>query len=221
LNLFPAKGGVSAYFSPHVIMTGKDLDYEKHCKVPFGAYIQANEFNDPTNTNAPRIIDAIYLRPMHNARQGGHQVMNLETGRQTTATKVVELPMTEHIIRAVEKMAEEQGVKSLKIKGRNKQLLHPAHWVAGVDYDNNNENEGKNEGENDEDFIPDEETYLDDQDMEEEEYYERIDQSKIDKKLTPDQVKTMYGRMSHDDQTPMSHTRSARTPTKFSDPLTT
>jgi hypothetical protein len=31
----------------------------------------------------------------------------------------------------------------------------------------------------------------------------------------------VYGRMSHDDKTPMSHTHSARTPTKFSDPLTT
>ena len=106
--------------------------------------------------------------------------MNLETGRQTTATKVVELPMTEHVIRAVEKMAEEQGVKSLKITGRNKQLLHPAHWVAGVDYDNNNENQAENEEENDEDFIPDEETYPEDDDMVEEDYYDRIDQSEID-----------------------------------------
>jgi hypothetical protein len=35
LNLFPTKGGVSAYLSPHVIMTCKDLDYEKHFKAPF------------------------------------------------------------------------------------------------------------------------------------------------------------------------------------------
>ena len=31
LNLFPAKGGVSAYFSPHVIIMGQDLDYNKDC----------------------------------------------------------------------------------------------------------------------------------------------------------------------------------------------
>jgi hypothetical protein len=34
LNLFPAKGRVSAYLSPHVIMMGRNLDFEKHCQVP-------------------------------------------------------------------------------------------------------------------------------------------------------------------------------------------
>ena len=34
LNYFPAKGGVSPYYSPHVIMKHRDLDYEKHCQVP-------------------------------------------------------------------------------------------------------------------------------------------------------------------------------------------
>ena len=159
LNLFPAKGGVSAYYSPHVIMTGQDFDYNKHCQVPFGAHVQANKANDPTNTNAPRTIDAIYLVPMPNARQGGHLVMNLVTGRETTATKVTEIPVTEHVINTVAKMAEQQGIKTLKITGRNKEYLHPAHWVAGVDYDNNNQNQSKNDDDNDEDYNPDEEIY--------------------------------------------------------------
>ena len=30
LNLFPAKGGVSKYLSPRVIMTKSDLNFEKH-----------------------------------------------------------------------------------------------------------------------------------------------------------------------------------------------
>jgi hypothetical protein len=98
--------------------TISNLNYGKHCKIPLGAYVQANENNDPTHTNAPRTLDAIYLCPMPNARQGGHKVMNLETGWVTTTTKVTELPMTKHFIRAVEKMAKEQGVKSLN--GRNK-----------------------------------------------------------------------------------------------------
>ena len=106
--------------------------------------------------------------------------MNLATGRQTTATKVTELPVTEHVIKAVAKMAEEQGVKTLKITGRNKQFLHPAHWVAGVDYDNNNENQSENEDENEEDYVPDKENYPEDDDMVEEAYYDRIDQAEID-----------------------------------------
>jgi hypothetical protein len=53
LNYFPAKGGISPYFSPYAILTGRPLDYEKHCQIPFGAYVQANNEPNPTNTNAP------------------------------------------------------------------------------------------------------------------------------------------------------------------------
>jgi len=42
LNYFPVKGGVSKYYSPRTILADLPLDYEKHCMVPFGAYVQAN-----------------------------------------------------------------------------------------------------------------------------------------------------------------------------------
>ena len=126
--------------------------------------------------------------------------MNLATRRQTTATKVVELPMTEHIIKAVEKMAEEQGIKSLKITGHNKQLLHLAHWVAGVDYDNNNENQAKNDEENDEDFIPEEEIYPEDDDMVEEDCYNRIDQAEIDEIFADSRLSENHNSNPMDDE---------------------
>ena len=100
LNIFPVKGGVSPYYSPHMIMKRQNFDFEKHCQVPFGAYVQAHQENHPTNTNAPRTIDAIYLRPLHNM-QGGHEVMNLATGRAITMSKVTEQPTTQFAINAV------------------------------------------------------------------------------------------------------------------------
>ena len=57
LNMFPVKGGVSSYYSPHMIMQGRKLDYNKHCQVPFGAYVQVNNEPDFTNTMA-RILKA-------------------------------------------------------------------------------------------------------------------------------------------------------------------
>ena len=74
LNLFPAKGGVSPYFSPHVLLTKTDLDYDKHLKIPFGTYVQAFHEETPKNNNAPRTLDAIYLRPTRNkqSRAGDH-----------------------------------------------------------------------------------------------------------------------------------------------------
>jgi hypothetical protein len=63
LNLFPAKGGISPYYSPRTILGLPVLGYAKHCAVSFGAYVQANHETNQTNSNAPRTLDAIYLRP--------------------------------------------------------------------------------------------------------------------------------------------------------------
>ena len=32
LNMFPAKHGISNYYSPETIITGRTLDYNKHCQ---------------------------------------------------------------------------------------------------------------------------------------------------------------------------------------------
>ena len=136
---FPAKGGVSAYYSPHMIMKKKPLDYNKHCKFNFGDYVQGFHENHPTNTNKERTVSAIYLRPTPNSLTC-HDVMNLETGRVNKVIKVTQLPITDHVIAAVNAMAAEQGVKSLKIESRNKVPLLPADWIAGVDYEDTNQN---------------------------------------------------------------------------------
>ena len=59
LNIFPAKGGISPYYSSHVLLGGRQYDYDKDCQVQFGSYVQANNNVNPTNTNAPRTIDGI------------------------------------------------------------------------------------------------------------------------------------------------------------------
>ena len=79
MNLFPVKGGISEYYSPRVLMGGGNLEYKKHLSIPFRAYVQVNQDNQITNTNAPRTLDAIYLMTNINI-QGGHQVMDLNLG---------------------------------------------------------------------------------------------------------------------------------------------
>ncbi|MGC8532988.1 MAG: hypothetical protein ACP5M1_13215, partial [Acidiphilium sp.] len=88
-----AKGGVSSYLSPHVILGGMNIDYNKHCQVPFGAYVQAVQENNPNDTNALRTIDAIYLPPMDNI-QGRHELMDLNSGHLITCPRVFEIPST-------------------------------------------------------------------------------------------------------------------------------
>ena len=132
LNLFPAKGGISEYLSPHMIMSKKNIDYNKHCQFTFGTYVQAIQENNPKNTQAPRTIDAIYLRLLKNT-QGGHEVMNLATGAVITRHRVWEQPATEMVIKAVEQMAERQGIETLKLTGRHGTRLVPTTWTPGVD----------------------------------------------------------------------------------------
>lgn len=201
LNLFPAKGGVSAYLSPHVLLTGRNLDFAKHCQVPFGSYVQVNQENDPTNTQAPRTIDAIYLRPMKN-RQGGHEVMNLVTGQMISRNRVWERPLTDLVISAVETMAEEQGITTLKLLGRNKLPIYPADWIEGVEYENYENENYENENEND-DYIA-EDAYPSDDEVDNEQLYERIDQSEIDDLLAePGDQPANPIRGEHEEQEPL------------------
>ena len=135
LNLFPAKGGVSSYYSPRMIVSQTNLDYNKHCRIPFGAYVLANHESNPTNTVATRALDVIYLRPNNANEQGGHELMDLNSGRFITRARVKVLPVTETVIKAVEAMAYKQGFQSLKFKNRHGVVFHDADWIAGVDYD--------------------------------------------------------------------------------------
>ena len=118
LNLFPVKGGVSSYYSPRMILNQTNLDYTKHCVVPFGAYVQANHETAKTSSNVARTLDAIYLRPAQN-QQGGHELMDLNRGQLITRNIVRQTPVTNVVIKADKAMAYRQGFKSLKFYNRN------------------------------------------------------------------------------------------------------
>jgi hypothetical protein len=65
LNSFPACDGVSDTLSPRAIVTGSHIDFNKHCKLEFGAYVQAHKEHD--NTMATQTTGAIALCPTGNA----------------------------------------------------------------------------------------------------------------------------------------------------------
>ena len=90
LYLCPAKGGISAYLSPHTIITHCVVDYDREFTISFGAYVQANQNNTPTNTNLPRTLDCIVLGPM-TGKQPGYNLLKLATGQVIVRPKVQEL----------------------------------------------------------------------------------------------------------------------------------
>ena len=135
LNFFPAKHGVSKYYSPRMILHQKNLDYAKHCQYAFGTYVQGHDEPTPSNTNAARTLDCIYLRYNDN-HQGGHELLHLPTNAIITCRHVTPLPITPTVIKQVHTLAEHKNMpKSLKLSTRTGQLLYDSAWVAGVDYD--------------------------------------------------------------------------------------
>ena len=103
LNLFPAKGVVSAHYIPHIILPQRNWNYNKHFQVESCAYVKSSQDNDPKNNNHPRKLDGIYLFPAPNL-QGVHQIMDLSMGRPIKTTKVLEIPITYVLINTVEKL---------------------------------------------------------------------------------------------------------------------
>ena len=80
LKDIPAENGISPYYSPRMIIHHETLDYNKHCMIPLGSYVQAH--NEPESSNSqqhPRTLDCIYLRCINN-KQGGHEFLDLRTG---------------------------------------------------------------------------------------------------------------------------------------------
>jgi hypothetical protein len=98
LNTFPARDGISDILSPRSIVTGSQIDFNKHCKLEFGAYVQAHEEHD--NTMTTRTTGAIALRPTGNA-QGGYFLYSLSTGRVLNRNHWTVLPMPQEVIARV------------------------------------------------------------------------------------------------------------------------
>ena len=68
LNAFPAMNGVSSVHSPHFLLTGQELSFDKHAVLEFGSYVQTHE--EHSNGMEPRTMGAICLGPTGNAQRG-------------------------------------------------------------------------------------------------------------------------------------------------------
>jgi hypothetical protein len=85
LNAFPLCLEISQTLSPRTIVTGLHIDYNKHCRIEFGQYVQTHEMASPT-------AGALALQPTGN-QQGGHYFYRLLSGKRLHRTQWIELPM--------------------------------------------------------------------------------------------------------------------------------
>ena len=151
--MFPEKHEVSKYYSPLMIVCQENVDYEKHLKITFGTHVLANNEPKPTNTNASRRLDCIYLRSTDSA-QGDHDLLHLQTNSIITRNCVTPAPITPMNINQVHSIAYMEGMPSgIKIANRTGLVLYDSACISGVDYleDDDDENEFENESVNEED----------------------------------------------------------------------
>jgi hypothetical protein len=106
-----------------MIMHQQSLDYNKHCSIAFRSYVQAYTEPNPQKTQHPRTIDCIYLRYV-DSEQGGHQLLDLRTGRMIKRRTVTVVPITQNIINLVHAMASnDQMSEGLKIEKKWKNFI--------------------------------------------------------------------------------------------------
>ena len=109
LNACPPKIGPFTTYSPRTIMTGKTLDCNKMCKVPFCEYVQVHEDRNIMIKMRERTQGWICLSPMRNV-QGTYNFLLLRTGKKITRGQCTELPTPTIVMKRVAAMtlAEDQ-----------------------------------------------------------------------------------------------------------------
>jgi hypothetical protein len=85
--------------------------------------------------------DCIYLRYSDNI-QGGHELLHLPTNQIIVRQYVTHVPISPAITKQVHQISEtEEMPNGLKIKNRVNNILYDHVWIAGVDYENEEDHE--------------------------------------------------------------------------------
>ena len=150
LNMFPRKGGISQTMSPHTLLTGLTMNYNRHCRLEFGEYVQTHEEHD--NSLNPHTIGALALRPTGNI-QGGYFFFSLTTGKLINRMRWTPIPMPKEVIEQVERMArQEHAGTTLLFEDRDhNEIIDPDQEDDNndSDYDPNNDDDDNDDDDDD------------------------------------------------------------------------
>ena len=129
--MFALKGGVSPTQSPSELILNRKLDFNAHCKVEFGEYVQTHEEHD--NSMATRTVGAIATCPTGNI-QGGYYFIRLDTGRRINRKDWTLLPMPPEVIDQFHRLARRaKAKKTLTFTNCNNKDLDTLYADIGND----------------------------------------------------------------------------------------
>jgi hypothetical protein len=107
--MFALTGGVSTTQSPAELILNRKIDFNAHCRVEFGQYVQTHEEHD--NSMNARTVGAIATRPTGNT-QGGYYFIRLDTGRRINRSDWTPLPMPETVVDQIHRLARRAKAKT-------------------------------------------------------------------------------------------------------------
>ena len=137
-NMFALKGGVSKTQSPSELVLGRKVDYNAHCKVEFGEYVQTHE--EHSNDMSQRTLGAIATRPSNDA--GSYYFISLLTGKRINRRSWTPLPMPEEAINQVHRLAcRAKATKQLTFTNANDEDLDLLYQDLDPDDDEDDEDE--------------------------------------------------------------------------------
>ena len=102
LNVFPPEDGVSD-MNPRELITGMEINFDKHCQLEYGTYAQVHDEHD--NSMTPRTTGALAMQPTGNA-QGGYWFYSLSTGQLLNRNHWTVLPMPAEVVQRVHQLAK-------------------------------------------------------------------------------------------------------------------
>ena len=97
-NMFMAKQGISEKIYPREIVPQQQVDFNKHCKVQFRAYVEEHDGSAVTNDMNNHTRPSIALGPSSGNTQGGQKVFCLITGMVLKNIKINDFTMPNHVI---------------------------------------------------------------------------------------------------------------------------
>ena len=157
-SAFSTARGALQRMSPRTIITAQKVDYKRHYRFQFGEYAQTHE--EHNNSMNPRTIGAIVLRPVGNG-QGSFYFMSITTGRVLKRQHATALPMPDKVIDKIHRMARQQKT--------NPGLVFADWNLNPDDYDDNDDDETYHDDNNiDNEDDEDDETYHDDNNIDDE-----------------------------------------------------
>ena len=137
------------------LLTGLTMNYNRHCRLEFGEYVQTHEEHD--NSLNPRTIGALALRPTGNV-QGGYFIFSLTTGKVINRMRWTTIPMPKEVIDWVERMArQEHAGTTLLFEDRDHNEILDLDQEDGnddSDYEPNNEDDYDDDDDGDDNNTP-------------------------------------------------------------------